>query len=282
MLSIFGSPKPATSGSDVVEPGTKRTRADRSPPGPPQLEEEITLKDIMTAINKIYGIIEQIPTTVRRECQKFLSEHKDDLVAAFTPAITQNVVEAVEPLITAQISSNQAIVEETMRARDELIFNKLVALESHEDALEKIIKSPNALLFGVEESIGEAQLSQVKSLFGSIRIDETRRLGKFDNKAKRPRPVLIKFGSIADKHAAFKKSKLLRQNFKVSMDDDLTAKQREGRATLMPQALALRNEGWTTFWRGENLFKVKGQGPPIKVIPGQRPTTSSAAPMAMA
>eukprot|EP00884_Botryococcus_braunii_P010306 jgi/Botrbrau1/19277/Bobra.0073s0024.1 len=153
-----------------------------------------------------------------------MAEHRDDLIAAATPTITKNVLEAVQPIIDAQIASNQATVEETMRARDELLFNKLAALESQNDALEKTIKSPNALLFGVEESIGEAQLTEVKHvhLVGAVRIEETRRLGKFDPKAKRPRPVLIRFVSIADKHAAFKKSKVLRQNFKITMDDDLT------------------------------------------------------------
>jgi hypothetical protein len=110
-----------------------------------------------------------------------------------------------------------------MRARDELLFKKLAALESQNDALEKTIKSPNALLFRVEESIGEAQLTEVKHLFGAVRIEETRRLGKFDPKSKRPRPVLIRFVSIADKHAAFKKSKVLRQNFKITIDHETTS-----------------------------------------------------------
>jgi hypothetical protein len=246
------------------------------------MEEELTLKDLMKAINNIYSTLAQLPAMVRTECANFMAEHRDDLITAATPTITKNVLEAVQPIIDAQIASNQATVEETMRARDELLFNKLAALESQNDALEKTIKSPNALLFGVEESIGEAQLTEVKHLFGAVRIEETRRLGKFDPKAKRPRPVLIRFVSIADKHAAFEKSKVLRQNFKITMDDDLTTKQRAGRAALLPNALALRNEGWTTFWRGDNLFKVKGQGPPIKVIPGQQASTSSSAPMNIA
>jgi hypothetical protein len=40
-------------------------------------------------------------------------------------------------LTLAQIASNQATVEETMRARDELVVNKLATLESQNDALEK-------------------------------------------------------------------------------------------------------------------------------------------------
>eukprot|EP00884_Botryococcus_braunii_P003462 jgi/Botrbrau1/13116/Bobra.0187s0073.1 len=282
ITSMFSSPKGPAIASEVIEAGTKRIRVERSPQGPPQMGEELTLKDLMEAINNINNTLAQLPAMVRTECANFMAEHRDDLITAATPTITKNVLEAVQPMIDAQIASNQATVEETMRARDELLFNKLAALESQNDALEKTIKSPNALHFGVEESIGEAQLTEVKHLFGAVRIEETRRLGKFDPKAKRPRPVLIRYVSIADKHAAFKKSKVLRQNFKITMDDDLTTKQRAGRAALLPNALALRNEGWTTFWRGDNLFKVKGQGPPIKVIPGQQASTSSSAPMNIA
>jgi hypothetical protein len=246
------------------------------------MDADLTLKDVMEVVLNIQSTMEKFPTMVRAECEKFMTEHRDDLIAAATPAITKNVLEAVQPMINAQIASNQATVEETMRARDELVFNKLAALESQNDALEKTIKSPNALLFGVEESIREAQFTEVKALLGAVRIEETRRLGKFDPKSKRPRPVLIRFASTADKHAAFKKSKLLRQNFKITIDDDLTTKQRAGRAALLPHALALRNDGWTTFWRGDILFKVKEQGPPIKVIPGQQASTSSSAPMTIA
>jgi hypothetical protein len=281
-LTIFGSPKGPTVVSDVNEQGTKRTRTDRSPLGPSQMDEEFTLKDIMEAIKSLKITFDKVPEMIRTECVKFMSEHRDDLVAAAIPTITQNVLEAVQPMIQAQIAITQATVEETMRARDELMFNKLTALESQNDALEKTIKSPNALLFGVVESIEEAQLTEVKALFGAVRIMETRRLGKFDPKSKRPRPVLMRFASTADKHAAYKKSKLLRQNFKITIDDDLTTKQRAGRAALLPHALALKNDGWTTFWRGDILFKVKGQGPPIKVIPGQGASTPSPAPMHIA
>jgi hypothetical protein len=236
----------------------------------------------MEAINNLKSKFDQFPEMVRTECVKFLSEHRDVLVTAATPTTTQNVLEAVQPMIKAQIANTQAAVEETMRAKDELMFNKLTALESQNDALEKTLKSPNALLFGVVESIEEVQLTEVKALFGAVRIVETRRLGKFDLKSKRPRPVLIRFASTADKHAAYKKSNLLRQNFKITIDDDLTTKQRAGRAALLPHALANRNDGWTTFWRGDILLKVKGQGPPIKVIPGQRASTPSPAPMHIA
>eukprot|EP00884_Botryococcus_braunii_P004334 jgi/Botrbrau1/13901/Bobra.0017s0008.1 len=87
------------------------------------------------------------------------------------------------------------------------------------------------------------------------------------------------------KHAAYKKSKDLWRRFNVCMEDDLTLKQRAARAALQPQVTALRKEGSITFWRGEYLFKVKGQGPPVKVLPGvfaahpsAPPTTTPSAP----
>eukprot|EP00884_Botryococcus_braunii_P003539 jgi/Botrbrau1/13186/Bobra.242_1s0016.1 len=158
ITSMFSSPKGPAIASEVIEAGTKRTRLERSPQGPPQMEGELTLKDLMNAINNINNTLAQLPAMVRTECANFMAEHRDDLIAAATPTITKNVLEAVQPIIDAQIASNQATVEETMRARDELLFNKL---ESQNDALEKTMKSPNALLFGVEESIGEAQLTEI-------------------------------------------------------------------------------------------------------------------------
>jgi hypothetical protein len=110
------------------------------------MDADLTLKDVMEVVLNIQSTMEKFPAMVRVECEKFMTEHRDDLIAAATPAITKNVLEAVQPMINAQIASNQATVAETMRARDELVFNKLAALESQNDALEKTIKSPNALL----------------------------------------------------------------------------------------------------------------------------------------
>jgi hypothetical protein len=144
-MTLWSSPKGPNSVSEVIEPGTKRTRTDRSPQGPSQMDADLTLKDVMEVVLNIQSTMEKFPAMVRVECEKFMTEHRDDLIAAATPAITKNVLEAVQPMINVQIASNQATVEETMRARDELVFNKLAALESQNDALEKTIKSPNAL-----------------------------------------------------------------------------------------------------------------------------------------
>eukprot|EP00884_Botryococcus_braunii_P005693 jgi/Botrbrau1/15124/Bobra.0283s0003.1 len=42
------------------------------------------------------------------------------------------------------------------------------------------------------------------------------------------------------------------------MDDDLTPRQQAARTSRLPQVPTLRGEGSVTFWRGDQLFKVKG------------------------
>ena len=196
------------------------------------------------------------------------------LLADLTPQLETLVTKAVE----AKLASKFQTVDETMRAGLEVLENNISKSVLRVDALERKLRSPNALLFGVVESVGEVQLQEVKSLLGTATIKESVRLGKPQTNAKRPRPVLIRFDTVADKHAAYKKAKELRQRYNVSMDDDLTPLQQEARDRLKPLAAALRTEGCKTFWRGEHLFKIQGSGSPIKVAPGTTVAGPSSTP----
>lgn len=49
------------------------------------------------------------------------------------------------------------------------------------------------------------------------------------------------------------------------MDDDLTPAQRAARKERTAEAVALRNDGWRVFWRGDRLFKVREGGAPTLV-----------------
>jgi hypothetical protein len=182
----------------------------------------------------------------------------------------------LEAKIESKVAARLGTVDETVRASYEAIDNTLTSCLLSVETLERKLRSPNAILFGVAESLGEHQLTQVKSLLGDTSINDTIRLGKPSLAAPRPRPVLIKFSSIAAKHAAFKKAKELRRQFKVSIDDDLTPGQQAARTSRASQVQALRGEGWTTFWRGDNLFKVKAGGAPLQV-PVLVPAVASAA-----
>lgn len=181
--------------------------------------------------------------------------------ASLSSSLDDIITEKVDTTVAAQIR----VVEETVRATFEALDNKIHECTLSADTLERQIRSPNTILFGVEESVGENTLAEVKSLLGAHSIREASRLGKRSATAKRPRPVLIKFDSLAAKHAAFKHTKELRQRFKVYIDDDLTPKQQAARASRLREVQELRGQGWKTFWRGDNLFKVQQGGSPVKV-----------------
>jgi hypothetical protein len=260
-----------------------------------------------------------LETTVLAALQKFLpslvAQMSEKVVDTLKATIEATVVAAVEPLkveigqlagrvstieqqfasfgdnfdsileakIESKVAARLGTVDETVRASYEAIDNTLTSCLLSVETLERKLRSPNAILFGVAESLGEQQLTKVKSLLGDTSINDTIRLGKPSPTAPRPRPVLIKFSSIAAKHAAFKKAKELRRQFNVSIDDDLTPRQQATRTSRASQVQALRGEGWTTFWRGDNLFKVKAGGAPLKVpVLAPAVATATAAPTAAA
>eukprot|EP00884_Botryococcus_braunii_P019902 jgi/Botrbrau1/6596/Bobra.0189s0023.1 len=172
--------------------------------------------------------------------------------------------------------SSRSLQRATYEAIDNNVNHCLLSIET----LERKFRSPHAILFGVAESLGEKHLAEVKTLLGAPSIYETIRLGKHSPTAPRPRPVLIKFTSVAAKHAAYKKAKDLRRQFNVSMDDDLTPQQKAARMRRQPEVHTLRGEGWITFWRGDQLFKVKAGGAPLKVPVGAPAAPAHAAPTA--
>lgn len=273
--------------------GEKRVRLDSAPPSPtvPPVGEDASTKlmsdlksfiraELQDAKSALVSAMTEVFNPIKAELQQEITSLRDQFVT-MQDAFSTQIHSVVNSSVEAAIQSKFCVVEETVRAGFEALDNKITQCESSLDVLERKIRSPNSILFGVEESIGEKQLTEVKALIGPS-IKEAIRLGKFVKTANRPRPVLIRFESIAAKHAAYKKAKELRQKFKISMDDDITPLQRAARTSLLPQAQALRAEGWNTFWRGEHLFKVKGQGTPIKVqpstAPAGAPASSPAAP----
>jgi hypothetical protein len=197
-------------------------------------------------------------------------------------SLGSNLDSILEAKVDSKVAARVDNVDETVRATYEAMDNNLTECLLSIETLERKLRSPNAILFGVAESLGEQHLGAVKALLADPSINETIRLGKHSPTAARPRPVLIKFSSVQAKHAAFKKAKELRRQFKVSMDDDLTPRQKAARTSRLPQVQTLRGEGWTTFWRGDTLFKVKAGGAPLKVPVHARaaspPSTAAYAP----
>ncbi len=76
-----------------------------------------------------------------------------------------------------------------------------------------------------------------------------KRMGKFSPNSTKPRPVLIEFLSMEDKHKLLKMSKQLRQNG-LRLDDWLTESQQKERGTLNADFQILKGKGYKPFFRG--------------------------------
>ena len=84
-------------------------------------------------------------------------------------------------------------------------------------------------------------------------LSQLERLGRFSPNNRKPRPVLIGFASIEDKHKFLQLSKQLRQSG-LRLDDWLTERQQEERDTLSADFQALKGTGYKPFFRGSVLM----------------------------
>ena len=99
------------------------------------------------------------------------------------------------------------------------------------------------LLYALPENANESGWS----------LNQLDRLGRFSPDNRKPRPVLIGFPSIEDKHKFLQLSKQLRQSG-LRLDDWLTERQQEERDTLSADFQALKGKGYKPFFRGSVLM----------------------------
>lgn len=181
---------------------------------------------------------------------------------------TQDDIRAILLRVEAKFEAERAAWKEE---RNKLVSavdqmgNKVSHLENRLEAMDRAHRAPNVLIFGLTESPGDS-VKQVKSLLAPMgaenvvsNILEAKRLGARRDSGARPRPLLVRFNSVDNKHGLFKKSKELRAK-RITLDDDLTPAQMEQRRTLRPEYTRLKEQGLKVFWRGERLLKVTPQG----------------------
>ena len=80
----------------------------------------------------------------------------------------------------------------------------------------------------------------------------SKRMGKYSLDSTKPRPVLIEFNSVEEKHNLLKNSKQLRQ-IGLRLDDWLTELQQKERGTLDDDFQTLKGKGYKPFFRGSIL-----------------------------
>jgi hypothetical protein len=153
---IFGG----TSGQRVTAPGTPQSLV-------AQMSEKVgdALKatieaTVVAAVEPLKTEIGQLAGRVSTIEQQFAS-------------FGDNFDSILEAKIESKVAARLGTVDETVRASYEAIDNTLTSCLLSVETLERKLRSPNAILFGVAESLGEQQLTQVKSLLGDTSINDT-------------------------------------------------------------------------------------------------------------
>ena len=209
-----------------------------------------------------------------------LLQQVQNTLSSFTETVNQNLVELRQELREEREARNR--VEEELRAERDAHRDQIKALQDAIEAMQRAQKANNMIMFGVPEGPGTPR-HQVESLFSpssstlTANILEVRRLGRASvsgtaSTNPRPRPMLVRFASLDAKHQAFRDSKRLRQEHRITLDDDLTPNQRANRDRLRPQFQELKEKGMRPAWRGDTIKTFGPQGPrPNRVNPTSAP-----------
>ena len=179
---------------------------------------------------------------------------KEQLSAEFKAALQEEIAK-----IKGEHQQEISRLRSEMEAQDNVVAQLQRAFEDRE----RQDRANNLVIYGLPEETERQVEDTVAALFptGSntpMTIREARRLGKprEDRGAARPRPVLVRFQTLAAKHAALKLSKDLRGR-KVYLDTDLTPSQRDTRRMKQDRFQELKSHGAKPFWRSERLFYYK-------------------------
>jgi hypothetical protein len=201
-------------------------------------------------------------------------------INALTEAMNKGFVAFREEIKEERKARKQ--LQEQLREERDAHLDTIKALQAAVEALDRARRENNLIMFGVPESSQDVSL-QVTSLLQpsssalGANLLEVRRLGRAPAagaaRNARPRPVLVKFSSLDAKHRAFSHSSRLREEHRITMDDDLTENQRASRERQRPQFKELQDKGLRPFWRGDVL---KTRGPQGQRASRVNPTTSHA------
>ena len=173
-----------------------------------------------------------------------------------------------------------------MESRIEAISNKYLETKNELESMQRLQRSPNAIIFGAPEEVNAAQpMDTIKNAFGKLPSGSAPvpdpiacvRLGmQRPGSNARPRPIKLTFASVDAKHAALKRGKDLRAKG-LNIDVDLTPAQQRERSLKQPRFTALKTQQMSPFWRGSRLMYRSQDGQVREDLgpmpPTMRPTT---------
>ena len=202
-------------------------------------EEEVALR----------GRLAKVMEGFKAEVLKSLDFQCKEMQDAFTQEIAR---------LRKEFSDYKAATDKEMgrlTAKVSAMADTITGLQGDVQVQEQRDRAANLVMVGVAEgpSTPAADVARLLPQVDACRVMSAERLGKVrEGPSARPRPILIKFSSVQEKHCALKSSKDLRAQ-KVYLDMDLTPLQRENRVKLGDRYRAHKAQGRRPFWRYDTL-----------------------------
>lgn len=236
------------------------TRASTTPKRK-ELEDTAELKDMLKAfqqevtgrLDSLQGKQEAIVNEIGKTVEFANAQHAEKLQAIGVEIQkVRTEFGAFKAAAEARIGKQDAVIR---TLRDELSCVRAVV-----ESRERQDRAANVLVIGVSE--GDADPLQIVSkLLPQVpqgRVVSAQRLGKArEGPDARPRPMLVKFSSVQEKHLALRSSKDLRAQ-KIYIDMDLTPAQKENRSKKMDRFRLHKTQGHRPFWRYDRLLYTEG------------------------
>lgn len=155
-----------------------------------------------------------------------------------------------------------------LRRDQEEVSHKVVQLEQAAERQDRQSRAQNVMLFGLSDDGRDSPLQQVTACLQAAGITECNKVqsafrlgGKRPASpaaanASRPGPIKVVMQSAADAAALLRHTRALRQRQRVNLDRDITPQQAHLRRNRQGAAKELRDMGFVTFWRGDQLVYV--------------------------
>ena len=258
--------------AEVVEESQEASRTTEVRLGAVEVKS-VTMEDKMENLTEKQSNMETRLSNL--EARFVALEEKQSLGAEsninYTEVVKKEAVPALKDIITEEMEQFKKGMEENNKKQKEEQKRELQNLKDEE------ARRNNIIFYGVPESKEKAgdkrrddDLKFVVEITEKMEIELNRnsvtkviRLGKLEDNARKPRPLLVGFDSLAMKQDILTQTKKLRdmEEYKdVYWNHDLTKAQREKVKTLVTQAKELEAKDTS----GNFLYRVRG--PPEKLV----------------
>ena len=272
LLSLLGRRSPST------QPLAARS-ASGAPPDLPDLPEPPPAKAARTAepdagskpeptASDILAAISRLQVTVEAQ-----GASQQQLVKEFQ-ALEARQGRLEDKVLKMERGKGPVSADPGVQRQQERLSADLVDLQRQVERQEQQHRALNVMMYDIPEVPEQTPVQQVSDCLqaagvAEVKINSAVRLGRPAAPTAssqgpsriKPRPVKVTLQSSEGVISVFRASRQLRETQRISVDRDLTPAQRDARKARQPAAQKLRERGYNTFWRGENLFFIdRGTG----------------------